>query len=332
MKKIKSNLTRLAMVLLLNINMQSTYAETPAASFTLPDFYAQTPVDRVRSEVVREWPRFTFLEGVLSTTDGSILVSDYSAGKVYLLKENQMKTLLSIDGKLLCFSRIRGDANHFMVTAWITRKDRVEGALLKFAMDGSYETVARFPEESFLNGITQLPDGRFLIAGSATGIIWFYDPITGDTGRWYQGDLTTGQHGMPGINGIQVLDNTVYFTNTSKFVVGKIVVDKGGRAGEVKLLAKDVLLDDFAIAPDTTIYGATHRDEILRIKPNGDKSIIAQYDQGVTGSTSVTWDSDASGSTLLVATNGGINHKLFGRGESSVVPAKVVRLFLNQRK
>jgi len=216
------------------------------------------------------------------------------------------------------------------VTAWLKKADKTEGALLKVAKGGSYETVAQFPEESFLNGITQLPDGRFLMAGSATGNIWFYDPKTGESGSWYQGDLTSGQYGMPGINGIQVLDNTVYFTNTSKFLVGQISINADGSAGAVKQLASEVLLDDFAIAPDTTIYGATHRDEVLKISPDGKKTIIAQYDQGVTGSTSITWDqSDADGNTLLVAANGGINHKLFGRGESSVTPAKVVRLFFD---
>lgn len=194
----KTYLTCLKGIVVFGLGTLPCYAETTATDFRLPDFYAETPVERVRSEIVKEWPRFTFLESVVSDSRGSTWISDHLEGKLYQLQDGQVSTLLNLDGELLCLSEIQGDDEHLMATAWSKNSDKIEGVLLKVSKEGSYTRVAYFPEEPFLNGITQLPDGRFLMAGSATGNIWFYDPETGERGRWYKGDLTTGQLGMPG--------------------------------------------------------------------------------------------------------------------------------------
>jgi len=107
-------LKHLTGIILLSMSALPCYAETPAAGMTLPDFYAQTPVERVQSEVVQAWPRFTFLESVLSDADGSIWVTDHLEGKLYHLQNDQVATVLDIDGELLCLSKIQGDADHII--------------------------------------------------------------------------------------------------------------------------------------------------------------------------------------------------------------------------
>lgn len=106
--------------------------------------------------------------------------------------------------------------------------------------------------------------------------------------------------------------------------MAKIPVLENGEAGNPEIFVQGVLVDDFAIDQTGNIYGATHIfNSVIKITPVGELSIIAQSDQGVAGSTSVTWKHGSS-DTLLVSTNGGTNSPY----KSDVVPAKIVQLRL----
>lgn len=294
----------------------------------IPDIYANTPVERWDHEIIAEWPRNTFLESILLYNDGTMLVTEHNKGQLFSVTGGRVRVVSTVHGmELLCVTRDPVNIEMVYATAWKPGPDGHMGVLLKInPKTGHYTTVTEIPEEKFLNGITFMPDNRIAMAGSASGSIWVYNPNDDVVVQWFSGDEARGAHGIPGINGIQLHAGYIYFSNTGGMKIGRIEILEDGSAGKVEILHNDVMLDDFAIDRNGTIFGATHMEEVLQISSDGTIKVIAQYDQGVVGATSVAI---TEGGTLYVATNGGINHGLFGRGPSYVTPAKVVQLAPN---
>lgn len=302
------------------------------AQGAFPDIYAQTPVVVAQAETLAEWPKFTFLESVLALENGDILTTDHLEGSIYrVTSAGDISTFTDIDGEILCLEFAPESMGGYFATAWEHAEPLNKGALYHITMEGKASQIAALPDEPFLNGIAEIGAGVYVMAGSGTGTIWSYDSKTGATGVWLRSDTLAGPPGLPGINGIRRSGNTVYFTNTGGALIGTVAINPDQTAGDLTVLHQGVLLDDFAVSKDGTIYGATHIfDSILKITPNGERTLIAGPEQGVQGSTSVIWASPGEESgKLLVPTNGGINFAMVGKTKDSVVKARVVRITLD---
>lgn len=107
-------------------------------------------------------------------------------------------------------------------------------------------------------------------------------------------------------------------------ILAKIPFMEDDSAGVPEVIYENVFIDDFTIDETGNIFGATHiYDSVIKITPQGKLTIIAQADQGVSGSTCVTMQ-NGSQNTLLVSTNGG----MLKPDPCNVVPAKIVKLEL----
>lgn len=303
-----------------------------SAQGVFPDIYAQTPLVAAQAKTVAEWPKFTFLESILALENGEILTTDHLEGRIYSVSPaGEITTFVDIDGEILCLETAPAAMGGYFATAWEHGEPMNKGALYHITTDGAATQIASLPNEPFLNGIAQVGAGIYVMAGSGTGTIWSYDSNTGETGVWLQSEELAGPPGLPGINGIRRSGDSIYFTNTGGALIGTVAINADQTAGALTVLHQGVLLDDFAVAQDGTIYGATHIfDSILKITLSGERTLIAGPDQGVQGSTSVIWDYPGEESnTLLVPTNGGINFAMVGKTEDSVVNARVVRITLD---
>lgn len=312
--------------------MLATTSIPAHAQSAFPDVYAETPLVAAQAETLAEWPKFTFLESILALETGDILTTDHLEGRIYrLTPSGDISTLLDLDSEILCLEFAPKAMGGYFATAWEHAEPMNKGALFHITTDGKATQIASFPDEPFLNGIAQIGAGIYLMAGSGTGTIWSYDSTTGKTGIWLQSQELAGPPGLPGINGIRRSGDSIYFTNTGGALIGTVAINPDQSAGALSVLHQGVLLDDFAVSKDGTIYGATHIfDSILKITPSGERTLIAGPEQGVQGSTSVIWGYPGEESnTLLVPTNGGMNFAMVGKTEDSVVNARVVRITLD---
>jgi len=311
-KKIRCSKPALMLIVLVNLTIYSD-------AFAQENPYKDTPVNRAESKIIHEFDRFEFLESVLSTADGSIYTTSAMEGKLYRIKDGEMNVLMDIDGILVCIAAI--DDNSMLITGTTRKKDQV---VYQVDDKGTSKIIAKFPEAQHLNGIAKLEGSIYLIADSNKGAIWKLDISDGSVSMWLKHDLLerpSPEEPYPGVNGIEVFKNTVYISNTTKFLMAKIPVLNDGIAGELEVIKEGVFLDDFTFDKEGNIYAATHMFSVVKITPTGEVSIIAQSDQGITGCTYVTWKY-GSDDTLLVATDGG----WFSPIKSDVVPAKIVQI------
>lgn len=298
------------------------YIFSTAHCFSQENPYKDFPVNLAESNVIKEFKRFEFLESVLSAEDGSIYTTSHFDGKLYKIKDDKVSTLMDIEGELLCLAF--GNNGNILVTGW---NDKHEQLVFEVNENGESKIIAHIADAEFLNGITRLNNSTYLIADSYKGAIWKLDLRDNSTSLWLEHDLfkrPTPDEKYPGINGIKVHNNTVYVSNTTKFLIVKIPILENNDAGKPELFAQGLLVDDFTIDHTGNIYAATHIfNSVVKITPKGKVSIIAQSDQGVAGSTSVAWK-HGSNNILLVSTNGGMNSP----NKSDVVTAKIVQLQL----
>ena len=303
-----------------------------ASAQRLPDLFATAKTDLRPTTVLATFAPMTFIENMIELPDGRIVATSTFDGRVHLIDGANTAVLAEIPGAhVLCLERFGDD---LIVTANVPAPPDstnppgfegypTEGALYRIALDGAVQKLARLPEALFANGIAKAPDGQYLIAGSSRGKIYAFDPNSGDTRVWLDHPaLAPGQVFPLGVNGLRVQGDRVYFANTGRFTLGRI--DHATRA--VKLLHEGILVDDFAVAPDGTIYGATHAyNSVVAVTPDGARTIMADASSGATGSTSVRFDARGD---LLVSTGGNANFAALGLTRDDVVPSHVLRIRL----
>ena len=305
---------------------------TCALAQGLPDLFATAKTDLHPVTPVATFAPMTFIENMIELPDGRIVASSTFDGRLHLIDGSTTTVLAEIPGAhVLCLETFGED---LIVTANVHAPEdstnppgfegyATEGALYRVSLRGDVEKLARLPEAMFANGIARAPDGRYLIAGSSRGKIYAFDPETGGTDIWLDHPtLKPGQAYPIGVNGLRVSGDQVYFANTGQMTMGRIDF----ATQEVTLLHEGLLIDDFAVAPDGSVYGATHAyNSVVAVSPEGVRTIIADASQGATGSTSVRFDARGD---LLVSTGGNANYAVLGLTPADIVPSHVLRIDL----
>ncbi|KAL2007604.1 hypothetical protein VTN00DRAFT_9042 [Thermoascus crustaceus] len=195
----------------------------------------------------------------------------------------------------------------------------------------SVSLTTRIPEAGFLNGLTVLPppnnsDGKstILIADSILGAVWAVDPRSGSYAQIIQDPMLAPlPNGGPGagslgINGLHVLGEYLYFSNTSRRTFVRVPVDgaTGRLRGPFEIMANltDVQPDDFALDREGNAYIAGS-DKVTRVsRDGGDMSVVTDA-SAVLGCTSAAWGRTPSdSSTLYVTAHGGVGEDIAVRG------------------
>lgn len=94
-------------------------------------------------------------------------------------------------------------------------------------------------------------------------------------------------------------------SDTARLV--QVAMADDGSAGEATLVAEGIGIDDFAIAPDGTVYATTHPFNTLEaIAPGGSRAVIAGAGQGIVGPTAAALvTTDGGAPSVYVVTDGG---------------------------
>ncbi len=275
----------------------------------LPDIFQGTEYTIVEAQTIKQFPAYTFLENITIDDENTIYFTSYIDGLIYRK---------SIDGVTEQFAKVNGNiagiiANPnggFIVSGCNLAK---EGMLLMISDKGEVTQEIKIEKAShFLNGITLLNERTLLMADSDKGVIWQYDLKKGKTELWLENTLLESPLPLDaemriGANGVKIFDNSLYVTNTQKQMIVQVPITKKGEAGEPKPFANEILGDDFTIDSEGNFYVATHPyNAVVRITPEGEKTIIANELEGVTGCTAAVLGKGDKANTLFVVTNGGI--------------------------
>ena len=155
-----------------------------------------------------------------------------------------------------------------------------------------------------------MTNGLVLLADPQKGLVWRVDTNTGDYVVAISNDAFVPHNQIPlGVDGIQIFNNYLFFTNLGDGFLGRIPIYNNGSArGAVEVIGNMTRPDDFAIAKDGTAYVAGD-NSLYRVSLNGTVDILAggANDTTLEGSTCARFGrTSLDQDVVYIGTNGGI--------------------------
>ena len=300
-------------------------AAGPAAAQPRDATLDSMPREIVPAETLATFPPGTFLENLLFAPDGSLLITSYFERQVLLWRAGRVDTALQLDVHPVSLAPDVDGTLYFVAHGKSFRSgpDFVKtNQVWRWREGAAPEPWIEAPQAQFMNGIARVAPGVFLVADSLAGAIWRVDVGRRAVERWLahaELESTAPQQLRPGANGIRTSAKSVVVSNSTRRSLIEIALRDDGGAGALRVRAVDVPTDDFAIAEDGTVFSATHRDQIVRIRPDGTRHVVAEH-VAVKGSTSAVFGVTAQDrDAIYVVNDGGL---FFGAKE----PPALVRL------
>lgn len=278
----------------------------PELQFIPPPIEPRAPMP---AHTVATFPPGTFLESLATGPDGRLFVSTGPEGGIVAVDPRTgaiapfARVPVGPGGLMMCLTF--GSAGELYAS--VLSRDASFHGVWRFAPDGSGMRIAALPLDALPNGIALDGRGALLVADSFGGLIWRVTLADGEVQPWLR-DARLAQRPLvgafPGANGLQASADSAFVAVSDRSTILRIPIEDDGRAGEPAIVSGMVAGDDFAIAPDGTLYVTTHPfNSIVRLAPRGKTVVIAGPQQGVVGPTSATIGADGA---LYVATDGGL--------------------------
>lgn len=270
------------------------------------------------SSLVKTYGQGMWFEGIAAGPDGTLYLAeskgeDYAHGDKSKVRaeliarrpDGSERVLFAPPkGSTAGVMAVAGDGTVYMAGTGGNR------GLWKISPDGQGRLLARLPRGSFPNGVTLGPDGQVWVADSSLGTIWRIDPVSGRTTRAFEGDVLRARRFValpPGANGLHFFHGDLYVTNSDAGRLLRFPLGTDGRLGTPAVVVRGVPADDFAIDARGVVYLTTHiYDTIVRVDPDGRRTVIADARQHIVGATDCVLVPGPGGQQLLYAvTDGG---------------------------
>lgn len=185
--------------------------------------------------------------------------------------------------------------------------------------------LATLTDVGFLNGAATLNADTVLVADSARGVVFSVDTQSGNysvaLNDMSMAPNTTGLVRL-GVNGLRIVNDTLYYTNTNRRYVGKVQLNVDGTAaGPYQTIVTNTLLDDLEVDPMTgAIYLPGLAGNIVTyVAPNGTATVVAGSlnSTEIPGPTSLRFAKDQGcgreqSTKLIVSACGGIEYPVNG--------------------
>ncbi|KAL8821527.1 MAG: hypothetical protein Q9223_000435 [Gallowayella weberi] len=223
------------------------------------------------TEQVYQFPNTTFVENLAVRPGGSILTTIANRAEVYLIrpsaKDAQPQLIYRFNGSNVVTGIAETSPDTFYLT--VTSVSESLGPIANSSQLWKITFPTRKSDNPFVtkvsslrrillpNGLTTLSSGkRLLSADSSLGYVFIIDTATGNTiAAMFDPLFDPVGPGSFGVNGLEVRDSTLYFTNSAQKVFGKIPIDPrtGSSLGSAAAIAKPLSpaggYDDFALSP-----------------------------------------------------------------------------------
>lgn len=297
-----------------NPNSSRSIAQAIVAALNkqLQPRFAGTPREIVPAEIIAEFPPTTFLENIAVDENDNLFVTSYDEGIIYRLN--------AADKTRTEFAKIGGNAagiafekNGDLLVAGSSGKIQT---LYRINQNGETSPLITLADAVFLNGMTHLAGNRYLIADSYKSAIWEVDCETKTARVWLQSERLAHAKDpfhpipmFPGTNGLKIYDNALYISSTQQQFLLRVPLNEDFSPGELEVFLTNINLDDFAFDEAGNLYGTTHiYNSVVRIGQDRVVTVIAEAEQGLTGSTAAAFGrTDKNKSAIFVTTNGGVS-------------------------
>ncbi len=292
---------------------------------------AQEGNDNYDTRTIFQMPKGHFFENIAVGPDNAFYITDYTGKTIHRYTPQNGLSLFTVTKDHPVSLRFNKNGDGLLavhkVPIFAGPSFTESMAVYQINLQGEVSFLKDLPQAAFLNGMTILDQHNFLIGDAIKGIIWKINVQNGAIDIWLESEALTqekpGGH-IPGVNGIQVYENVFYAANGDRANLLHTTIDSQGNPAKLTVLHENVVVDDFVVDTDKTIYATTHGDTILKIEPDGTTTPIAAKQPAVTGSTAAQFGLDSEGNkSLYVTTDGGL---IFGNDSG----AKLLRITLPQ--
>ncbi len=270
-------------------------------------------------DILARFPNGTFLENLVVEPDGRVLFTNYFARRLEAWSPGGGHALHAVvPDHPVSLTPLGGGRQALAVhgTSFMDGPAAMRGraALLLLAPDGAVTSRIALPEAVFPNGALLIAPGLLLLADSALGRVWAIDLAAGAATVWLDHPLLAPVAGQPypGVNGIKRAGDAVLLSNSAQRSLLRVRLSGTAAQGAPEPMAQMTGgIDDFAMAPDGTVYAATHAEGVARLA-SGAATPTTIAAPGVEGSTAVALTPDGRG--LYALGTGGLASG--GRGEA----------------
>ena len=280
------------------------------------------------SRTVFQFPNPTWVENIASTRNGLLLVSILGKPELHAIDPFATMNSSTTDTLLYTFPGVNtvtgiteyepdifvvGTAN-YSLTAGAT-----PGSSIAWKVDLSggkrrFIKITDLPRTQYINGLAALSERIVLLADCNAGNIVRLDVESGEYDIVIEGPAVASNPStsLPGgVNGMKIVDSTLYFTNTQLGTVNRVDLDKrtGRVVGPFVTLANISVVDDLAVTDDGTAFVARPFANVVERVMAGRHVPIAggQDSLEVAGATSATLGRTWRDRGLLyVGTMGGV--------------------------
>lgn len=175
--------------------------------------------------------------------------------------------------------------------------------------------VASFPSSILLNGITVLNKDKkwLLISDSVAGVVYRLEADTGKVVKVLEDPLMKSDSSSSlGINGIKIKANNLYFTNTNKNILARVLIKDDGTSTESATAVANIdFPDDFIFNGAQDVVVAQNGVDRLGLVSGETVETLAGGPSNGTesklfGPTAVQFGSKADSTKAYITTNGGI--------------------------
>jgi len=282
--------------------------------FLAPSMQTARAADAVASpmhRVLATYPSGNYLENLIVSRRGDVLFTNYFAGQVEIWSRGAARTFARLPVHPVNLVELpQGYLVLAHAAAFNAGPEALRGSNRLLTLDSSGRTITsvNLPDIVFGNGMVLLSPTVLLITDSALGRIWRVEVKTGRAELWLDDPRLRPIEGekFPGANGLRRAGNTLYVSNSATRKLYNVTLTGVGGASKpggtlTEAAASFDGIDDFAIARDGSLYIATHREAVVRWRPEG--SVQTLLDVDVKGCTSTALSAD--GRTLYVLGTGG---------------------------
>ncbi len=287
-----------------------------AAATALSAPRAQAAVD-----LLVRFPNGTFLENLVVGANGTVLFTNYFARQVERWSPAAGHgSALPVSAHPVSLTAL-GGGRHALVAHGVPfnrgpEAMRGQAAVLLLNAEGNPVNSIALPEAIFPNGSLLLAPGLLLVVDSVVGCIWAVDLGTARAYLWYQHAALRpdAARPVPGVNGIKRQGESLLLSHSASRRMFRLALEGLTPRGEITLLAEMPHgVDDFCLAPDGTIYAATHSHGLARLAP-GAAAPTQLAAPGLEGNTAVALTPDDRG--IYVLGTGGMLEG--GQGEAAL--------------